>query len=130
GRKKFVMFPPAETKRVCSPEHGFVDPRHPDLSAFPEYHQAKRMEFVLQRGDLLFLPCGWPHMVTSLTPTISLTHNYLDEAHFKTVRMAFLMSVFHKVVNSSQSNEEASDSDEETPDVSDDKIQASLAAVE
>lgn len=101
GRKQFVLFRPCDTTHVCNGTE-FADVDRPDLEKFPTFGSAVPISCVVEPGDVLFLPCGWAHSVTSLDRSISLTHNYLDEEHFKVVRMAFLMSVIGKNVAAAQ----------------------------
>lgn len=37
---------------------------------------------ILQReGELLYVPAGWKHAVLNLTPSVAITHNFLEPAH-------------------------------------------------
>lgn len=40
----------------------------PDKAKFPLYYEAKRQEFVLNAGDMLYIPIGWWHFVFSEDP--------------------------------------------------------------
>lgn len=82
GAKKVLLFPPSQTYNlypipVYKPlRYGLklrsvysqVYPYRPDLQAFPRYANALPYgsEIVLTPGDILFLPAGWWHEVTSL----------------------------------------------------------------
>ncbi|MEB3213782.1 MAG: cupin-like domain-containing protein [Leptolyngbyaceae bacterium] len=82
GAKKVLLFPPSQTYNLYPVpvyeqlRHGLklrsayskVYPYRPDLQAFPRYAHAMPhgAELVLHPGDILFLPAGWCHEVTSL----------------------------------------------------------------
>jgi hypothetical protein len=83
GRKKWTMFPPDQLPLVhnrnfepgASP---FVNISDPDPDSFPRFREATPVEFILQPGELLFVPSGWLHQVTSLDPTISVSGNFVN----------------------------------------------------
>ncbi|MCU0565281.1 MAG: cupin-like domain-containing protein [Oculatellaceae cyanobacterium Prado106] len=82
GQKRVVLFPPSQLYNLYpSPlwkhlRHGlnvragqsYVYIEHPDFTAFPRFQQAlkHRYEVLLNPGDLLFLPVGWWHEVTTV----------------------------------------------------------------
>lgn len=79
GRKQFIVLPPTEDRRVY--EHPFrsklprvsaVDPEQPDYDRFPRFRSARGTSFVLEPGDLLFLPGGHWHHVRSLDASYSI----------------------------------------------------------
>jgi hypothetical protein len=83
GRKKWTMFPPDQYellyKEPSEPgAQAYVNITSPDLQCFPRFNEATPIEFVLHPGELLFVPGGWLHQVTSLDPSISLSGNYVD----------------------------------------------------
>jgi len=82
GNKKVVLFPPSELNNLypfplsVHLQHGLklrasysqVYPDRPDFSAFPKLQQAlkQRYEVTLQAGEVLYLPAGWWHEITTL----------------------------------------------------------------
>jgi hypothetical protein len=78
GRKKLVLLPPSETRRlanrfhVFSDVHDIEDPRQ--LKRFPEARDARRFEVEIGAGDLLYLPVGWWHQVRSVEFSVMLTY--------------------------------------------------------
>lgn len=82
GSKKVVLFPPQELKNLypfpvsVHLKHGLklrasysqVYPDRPDFSTFPKLKQAlqQRYDLTLQAGEVLYLPAGWWHEVTTL----------------------------------------------------------------
>lgn len=89
GRKKIVLVPPSETPRLYNSRHVFSD--IPDLldpaldkGRFPLAGEARRLELILQPGDMLFIPIGWWHQVASLEFSVSLTYTnfrWPNDAH-------------------------------------------------
>lgn len=45
--------------------HSMVPCEHPDPNQYPLYYNAKKMEVVLNEGDVLYIPFGWWHFVFS-----------------------------------------------------------------
>jgi len=88
GRKHFTLFPPSEAANLYTrgtllevepngniryatldgmPHMSRVDLEKPDLERFPRFAAAlqTRMDVDLEQGDMLFLPNGWFHRVSS-----------------------------------------------------------------
>jgi hypothetical protein len=77
GSKKWTIFPKVERRFLYLPsiELGHFSPinlDNPDLQKYPLYQKANPIEFILNPGDLLFLPSRWPHYVRGVDFTISL----------------------------------------------------------
>lgn len=76
GRRRFVMFPPAQVANLYigpldnPPPLSLVDPEAPDFERFPRFRAALAAACVayLEAGDALFVPKYWWHHVTSLDP--------------------------------------------------------------
>lgn len=82
GAKKILLFPPTQTYNLyptplyktlryglaLRPVYSQVYPDRPNLDAFPKFAKAQShaTEIILNPGDILFLPAGWWHEVTSL----------------------------------------------------------------
>lgn len=82
GEKRLVLFPPSQTYNLYPLSlfnylrHGLklranysqVYPEKPDLEKFPKFEKAlaHRYEVILKQGEILFIPAGWWHEVTSL----------------------------------------------------------------
>ncbi|WNZ23731.1 cupin-like domain-containing protein [Leptolyngbya sp. NK1-12] len=83
GSKRVVLFPPGQTFNLYPYPfyahlwHGLrlrswfsrVYPDRPDFEAFPKLRQAlqHKYEVILQPGEVLYIPAGWWHEVTSLS---------------------------------------------------------------
>lgn len=82
GAKKVVLFPPSQLYNLypfpvwVHLRHGLkmrasysqVYPERPDFEAFPRLKQALQYRYddVLQQGEVLFIPAGWWHELTTL----------------------------------------------------------------
>lgn len=82
GSKRVVLFPPSQTFNLypfpfyAHLRYGLklrswfsrVYPDHPDFEAFPKLRQALKHKYdiTLNPGDVLYIPAGWWHEVTSL----------------------------------------------------------------
>jgi Cupin-like domain len=83
GRKRWTIFPPDQFSLVYNKdfESGappFVNISNPDLENFPGFKDASPIEFVLEPGELVFMPSGWLHQVTSLDPALSVSGNFVN----------------------------------------------------
>ena len=79
GGKRFTLFHPNQLPLLypCSmlstiPQMSQASLSNPDYARFPRLRKAKPVTLDLGPGDLLFLPAGWWHQVTTPTPTISI----------------------------------------------------------
>jgi peptidyl-lysine (3S)-dioxygenase / protease len=96
GNKRFIIFPPEQAANLYvrgnireiqangifkyedlnnMPHVCRLDALKPDLAKFPRYANAEstKMDFVLQRNEMLFLPAGWFHQVLSSGRSIALS---------------------------------------------------------
>jgi hypothetical protein len=78
GTKKFILYPPSETKYLYKVPYSIVsmesiDMDNPDFTKYPALAKAKGFEVVLEHGDTLFIPSKWWHFVKYETPCLSLT---------------------------------------------------------
>ncbi|WP_010227563.1 cupin-like domain-containing protein [Gillisia marina] len=78
GTKKFILYPPSETKYLYKVPYSIVsmetlDMDNPDFEKYPALAKAKGFEVALKNGDALFIPSKWWHFVKYETPCLSLT---------------------------------------------------------
>lgn len=82
GSKHVILFPPSQLDTLypfpiyrqirhglaIRPGYSQVYPDRPDLEAFPLFREAMRHrhEVVIHPGDVLFIPAGWWHEITTL----------------------------------------------------------------
>lgn len=78
GRKHFLLFPPGDAPYLYN---GAPDFYAPDLERYPLLEKATPVEAVLGPGDVIFIPAGWAHQVISLSPSISVTVNYVSRSN-------------------------------------------------
>lgn len=78
GEKMFRLYPPSETRKLYPnwsaklPHLSKVNHLAPNLIEYPCFADAVCEEFVLEPGDLLFVPRNWWHCTMSRSPTISV----------------------------------------------------------
>ncbi|MFL6126967.1 cupin-like domain-containing protein [Actinophytocola sp.] len=80
GSKKFVMVDAADRAR-CYPtgwRWSPVDPEAPDLDHYPDFREATVRTCVVEAGDLLYMPPGTLHKVTSLSSSVSFNIDWHD----------------------------------------------------
>jgi len=88
GRKQFIIYSPEQEpylypsseKRNLSTVN---DLDNPDLQKFPLFAKAEPSKFVLEPGELLFIPSHWWHTTKMLTPCISISANVLNQSNWK-----------------------------------------------
>ena len=79
GRKRWILFSPDQDELLYEYR---VQPQKPDLAKFPRFAESRPVECTIGPGDVIFVPSGWAHEVTSLDATISITHNYMGPGCF------------------------------------------------
>lgn len=87
GRKQFIVYPPSQElylypsaeKRNLSMINSV---ERPDLNRFPLFTKAVPIKFVLEPGELLFVPGHWWHTTKMLTPSITLSINTADQSNW------------------------------------------------
>jgi hypothetical protein len=81
GRKRWVFYTPDQTDLLYPyPRHHFLShfskintlEKLVDFDSFPLFKRAEQREAIVEPGDIIYVPVGWWHHVTSLDPTISL----------------------------------------------------------
>ena len=83
GKKRWILHPPEESHKLYN---GIVDPFEPDYERYPDYKGVKRVEFVLEEGDLLFFSAGWWHGTQALSNALSIAQNILSEHNYMEFR--------------------------------------------
>lgn len=97
GRKRFLLFDYRQSRALYPnpvfsqyPNFSPVDPSNPDYSRYPRLRQASGYEVTLNPGEMLYIPVGCWHQVTTLEPCIAvnfwLGRHYLQPA---TLRILF-----------------------------------------
>ena len=78
GKKRCILFPPSETKYLYKVPHALIsrediDFNNPDLEKFPVLAKAKGFVAELNHGECLYMPEGYWHQMTYLTPGFSMS---------------------------------------------------------
>ncbi|HEY9186177.1 MAG TPA: cupin-like domain-containing protein [Salegentibacter sp.] len=78
GKKRCILFPPSETKYLYKVPHALIsrediDFNNPDFKKFPVLAQAKGYVTELKHGECLYMPEGYWHQMTYLTPGFSMS---------------------------------------------------------
>jgi len=86
GRKEFIIFSPDQARYLYPlPERrnlSQVNVLKPDLEKFPLFAQAVPTTFILEPGELLFIPSGWWHTTRMLSPSISISANVANRSNW------------------------------------------------
>ncbi|WP_179167209.1 cupin-like domain-containing protein [Streptomyces sp. 13-12-16] len=81
GEKRFVMYPPSAAEFLSDGE-SVIDLEHPDNVRFPRWRSiSPTVAVTLSPGDAIFIPSGWFHAAVALTPSVSVTWNFVHEVN-------------------------------------------------
>ena len=90
GRKQFICYPPSETHLLHSHpvdeadgRTSLFDPSNPDYTRFPEASRAQAYSVVVEEGETVVLPARWWHWAKSLTPSITLMRNFVNDSNIE-----------------------------------------------
>ncbi|SHJ33253.1 cupin-like domain-containing protein [Aquimarina spongiae] len=78
GEKQCILFPPSETKYLYKVPHALIshndiDFTNPDVEKWPALKKAKGYVTNLKHGETLYMPEGYWHQMTYLTPGFSMS---------------------------------------------------------
>jgi hypothetical protein len=87
GQKKFILYPPSQEQYLYpNPEKQnnslINDIDNPDLKKFPLFAKAEPTVFILEAGELLFIPSHWWHTTKMLSPCISVSANVVNQSNW------------------------------------------------
>ncbi|MBB5020553.1 lysine-specific demethylase 8 [Chitinivorax tropicus] len=87
GQKAVWLIAPEASRHVYpypgSVTKSQVSPDAPDLQRFPRFAQVDMQYAILQPGEALFIPHRWWHSVISLSPSISLSHEFGEKTNLR-----------------------------------------------
>lgn len=90
GRKQFVCYPPDDTEFLhyheddeCEGRTTLFDPAAPDFERFPKARRARAYSVVVEEGETVVLPSKWWHWAKSLTPSVTLMRNFVNEVNMQ-----------------------------------------------
>ncbi|TPN87596.1 cupin-like domain-containing protein [Aquimarina algicola] len=78
GKKQCILFPPSETRYLYKVPHALIsheeiDFNNPNFDQWPALQHAKGYVTELKHGDVLYMPEGYWHQMTYLTPGFSMS---------------------------------------------------------
>ncbi|SHG00792.1 Cupin-like domain-containing protein [Salegentibacter echinorum] len=78
GKKQCIIYPPSESKYLYKVPHALIsrediDFNNPDFEKFPALKNAKGFITELNHGEALYMPEGYWHQMTYLTPGFSMS---------------------------------------------------------
>jgi len=94
GRKRWILYPHDDFPPgvdIDWDDDGNFDSDAPEpvkwfLDIYPYIPRNKQpLECILEEGELIFIPCGWWHMVLNLTETMAITQNLCNAQNFDVV---------------------------------------------
>src|ERR1700682_5246136 len=87
GKKQFIIYSPVQEQFLYPSQEkqnnsliNSVD--NPDLKQFPLFAKAQPTIFVLEPGELLFIPSHWWHTTKMLTACISVSANVVNQSNW------------------------------------------------
>lgn len=88
GRKRFILYPPDQAAYLypSAEKQNFstidsID--NPDLDRFPLFARAVPTTFILEPGELVFVPSRWWHTTKMLTPSITVSINVANQSNWR-----------------------------------------------
>jgi len=88
GRKQFICYPPDDSENLhaqaedeCGGQTSDFDPSRPDWEAFPRATRARPYSVIVEEGETVVLPSRWWHWAKSLTPSVTLMRNFVNESN-------------------------------------------------
>jgi LPS sulfotransferase NodH len=85
GRKRYRLIPASQWACVYNNDGVFsdVDAADPDLEKYPRFRDAAITDFIVQPGEVLFMPVGWWHHVQALDVSMTVTFtSFVFPNHF------------------------------------------------
>lgn len=76
-----LFFACRHKKYLQGKDEKWVDLSHPDMQRYPDFNRAAPVEFVLEAGEMLYIPRKWPHAAVALEPSLSLSANFLAKCN-------------------------------------------------
>lgn len=99
GRKRWALYPPDRVP----PGAMLDDDGSHDVSGrtslqwyldvYPTLdNESKPIEVIQMPGEVIYVPCGWWHMVLNLETTVAVTQNFVDQSNFSQFCQDFIQS--------------------------------------
>lgn len=87
GKKRYYAWPPEDSACMYAKEDSpnispIRDVENPDLGQYPLFAKARLTTFLLEPGELLFVPSRWWHTAKMLSPSITLSINTFNRSNW------------------------------------------------
>ena len=104
GKKRCIIYPPSETKYLYKVPNALIslnaiDFNSPDLEKYPALTLAKGYEAYLEHGEALYMPEGYWHNMTYLTPGFSMSLRALPRSLKNISKAAYNLTFMRGVEN-------------------------------
>jgi histone arginine demethylase JMJD6 len=88
GTKEFTAYAPDQAPYLYVSPNRYnqslvSDLENPDYEKFPLFAKAQGMRFLLEPGEIIFIPAGWWHTARILTPSISVSVNRANASNWR-----------------------------------------------
>lgn len=104
GKKRCLIFPPSETKYLYKVPNALIslsdiDFNNPDFEKFPALQKAKGYEAYLSHGEALYMPEGYWHNMTYLTPGFSMSLRTLPRSAKNISKAVYNLTIMRGIEN-------------------------------
>jgi len=104
GKKRCIIYPPSQTKYLYKVPNALIslneiDFNNPDLDKFPALTLAQGYEAYLEHGEALYMPEGYWHNMTYLTPGFSMSLRTLPRGVKNMSRALYNLTIMRGVEN-------------------------------
>lgn len=104
GKKRCIIYPPSETKYLYKVPNALISLNeinfnNPDLEKFPALKVAQGYEAYLEHGEALYMPEGYWHNMTYLTPGFSMSLRTLPRSAKNLSKAVYNLTVMRFVEN-------------------------------
>jgi hypothetical protein len=104
GQKRCIIYPPSETKYLYKVPNALIslneiDFNQPDFKKFPALAKAKGYEAYLEHGEALYMPEGYWHNMTYLTPGFSMSLRALPRSAKNMGKALYNLTIMRGVEN-------------------------------
>ncbi|MBZ9652807.1 cupin-like domain-containing protein [Psychroflexus montanilacus] len=104
GKKRCIIYPPSETKYLYKVPNALISLNeinfnNPDLEKFPALKLAQGYEAYLEHGEALYMPEGYWHNMTYLTPGFSMSLRTLPRSAKNLSKAIYNLTVMRFVEN-------------------------------
>jgi ribosomal protein L16 Arg81 hydroxylase len=104
GKKRCIIYPPSQTKYLYKVPNALIslneiDFNNPDLDKFPALTLAQGYVAYLEHGEALYMPGGYWHNMTYLTPGFSMSLRTLPRGAKNISKALYNLSIMRGVEN-------------------------------